>query len=115
MVSKHLITILLLLSFYVVSTSGAQRDANRLFILGGELSNSAATSVEDVDEVMPRMAPLGLNTVLVPAYWDLIGNRYKPVVEAKGEQRLTNLMESFCLCSHSLNSPRKRAYFIHKI
>ena len=41
-------------------------------ILGGELSNSAATSVADIDEVMPRMRALGLNTVLVPAYWELI-------------------------------------------
>ena len=41
-------------------------------ILGGELSNSAATSVEDIDEVMPRMRALGLNTVLVPAYWELM-------------------------------------------
>lgn len=41
-------------------------------ILGGELSNSAATSVEDIDEVMPRMKALGLNTVLVPAYWEFL-------------------------------------------
>jgi len=41
-------------------------------ILGGELSNSAATSVEDIDEVLPRMRALGLNTVLVPAYWELM-------------------------------------------
>lgn len=41
-------------------------------ILGGELSNSAATSVTDIDEVMPRMRALGLNTVLVPAYWELM-------------------------------------------
>ena len=41
-------------------------------ILGGELSNSAATSVADIDEVMPRMRSLGLNTVLVPAYWELM-------------------------------------------
>lgn len=41
-------------------------------ILGGELSNSAATCVEDIDEVMPRMKALGLNTVLVPAYWEFI-------------------------------------------
>jgi hypothetical protein len=41
-------------------------------ILGGELSNSAATSVEDIDEVLPRMRTLGLNTVLVPAYWELM-------------------------------------------
>lgn len=45
---------------------------SKLFILGGELSNSAATSIEDIDEVMPRMAALGLNTVLVPACWDLM-------------------------------------------
>ena len=41
-------------------------------ILGGELSNSATTSVADIDEVMPRMRALGLNTVLVPAYWELM-------------------------------------------
>ena len=41
-------------------------------ILGGELSNSAATSVADIDEVIPRMRALGLNTVLVPAYWELM-------------------------------------------
>ena len=44
-------------------------------ILGGELSNTAATSVEDIDEVMPRMRALGLNTVLVPAYWELMEPR----------------------------------------
>jgi len=43
-----------------------------MLILGGELSNSAATSIADIDEVMPRMAQMGLNTVLVPAQWDLI-------------------------------------------
>ena len=41
-------------------------------ILGGELSNSAATSVADIDEMMPRMRALGLNTVLVPAYWEFV-------------------------------------------
>ena len=41
-------------------------------ILGGELSNSAATSVSDIDEVMPRMKALGLNTVLVPFYWEFM-------------------------------------------
>ncbi len=40
-------------------------------ILGGELSNSAATCTADIDEIMPRMRALGLNTVLVPAYWEL--------------------------------------------
>ena len=41
-------------------------------LLGGELSNSAATSCADIDVVMPRMAALGLNTVLVPVYWELL-------------------------------------------
>ena len=45
---------------------------NKQPILGGELSNSAATSVEDINEVMPRMKALGLNTVLVPAYWEMM-------------------------------------------
>ena len=69
------IVLLLILSFQAATASGAlrsYRNVNQLFILGGELSNSAATSVEDIDEVMPRMAALGLNTVLVPACWDLI-------------------------------------------
>ena len=43
-----------------------------MLILGGELSNSAATSVADIDSVMPRMQKLGLNTVFVPAYWELL-------------------------------------------
>ncbi len=47
-------------------------DSEKLFILGGELSNSAATSIADIDEVIPRMKTLGLNTVLVPAYWEFI-------------------------------------------
>ena len=68
--------VLLLLLFCLPSLANGNswfgRDVSRLFILGGELSNSAATSVPDIDEVMPRMAALGLNTVLVPAYWDLI-------------------------------------------
>ena len=41
-------------------------------ILGGELSNSAATSVNDIDVVLPRMKALGLNTVLVPVYWEFL-------------------------------------------
>ncbi len=46
-------------------------DGQPMVILGGELSNSAATCVADIDSVIPRMASLGLNTVLVPAQWDL--------------------------------------------
>ncbi len=47
-------------------------NGEKMLILGGELSNSAATCIGDIDEVMPRMARMGLNTVLVPAQWDLI-------------------------------------------
>ena len=66
--------IVYLLTWFVIQTAFA---SDRLYglpypILGGELSNSAATSVEDIDEVMPRMRALGLNTVLVPAYWELM-------------------------------------------
>ncbi len=50
-----------------------ERRLSGLFpILGGELSNSAATCIDDIDAVMPRMRQLGLNTVLVPAYWEFI-------------------------------------------
>ena len=43
-----------------------------MLILGAELSNSAATSVADINEVLPRMKAIGINTVLFPAQWDLI-------------------------------------------
>ena len=56
-------------------------------ILGGELSNSAATSVEDIDEVLPRMRALGLNTVLVPAYWELMEPREQSQTKEPREQK----------------------------
>lgn len=40
-------------------------------ILGGELGNSSAASVEDIERIFPKLQRMGLNTVLVPAYWDL--------------------------------------------
>lgn len=43
-----------------------------MLMLAGELSNSAATSRDDIRGWMPRMESMGLNTVLVPAQWDLI-------------------------------------------
>ena len=43
-----------------------------MIILGGELSNSAATSAADISRTLYRLRTLGLNTVLVPAQWDLI-------------------------------------------
>lgn len=65
---KILILYLVCLSTFAAGAA----DTGKLFILGGELSNSAATCTADIDEVMPRMKQLGLNTVLVPAYWELL-------------------------------------------
>ena len=61
-----------ILSVIILSLSLTGWAQSKDLILGGELSNSAATSVKDIDEVMPRMKALGLNTVLVPAYWELM-------------------------------------------
>ena len=63
---------LLLVALLFASLSAFADRRDNYPILGGELSNSAATCVEDIDEVMPRMQQLGLNTVLVPAYWEFI-------------------------------------------
>ncbi|MET3535744.1 GH35 family beta-galactosidase [Chryseobacterium limigenitum] len=41
-------------------------------ILGGELGNSSASSFLDIERDFPKLQQMGLNTVLVPAYWDLI-------------------------------------------
>lgn len=41
-------------------------------ILGGEVGNSSASSIEDIERIFPKLQRMGLNTVLVPAYWDLI-------------------------------------------
>lgn len=41
-------------------------------ILGGELGNSSASCFEDIDQIFPHLKSIGLNTVLVPAYWDLL-------------------------------------------
>lgn len=41
-------------------------------VLGGEVGNSSASSLEDVDWIFPKMRELGLNAALVPAYWELM-------------------------------------------
>lgn len=46
---------------------------NRPFlVLGGELGNSSASSFNDIEKIFPKLERMGLNTVLVPAYWDLV-------------------------------------------
>ena len=69
---KILSTIILSLATATTVAAGDRFSCLPHPILGGELSNSAATSVADIEEVLPRMRTLGLNTVLVPAYWELM-------------------------------------------
>ena len=40
-------------------------------ILGGELGNSSADCPQDIERIFPKLKKMGLNTVLVPVYWDL--------------------------------------------
>ena len=60
---KRQLLFFLMLAISIISRAGDRLSALPYPILGGELSNSATTSVEDIDEVMPRMKALGLNTV----------------------------------------------------
>jgi hypothetical protein len=46
-------------------------DGRPFLMLGGELGNSSAGCVEDIERIFPKLQRMGLNTVLVPAYWDL--------------------------------------------
>lgn len=48
-----------------------QVDGKPFLVLGGELGNSSASCNEDIARIFPKLARMGLNTVLVPAYWDL--------------------------------------------
>ena len=47
-------------------------DGQPYLVLGGELGNSAATTVPAMEPVWPRLVKLNLNTVLIPAPWDAI-------------------------------------------
>ncbi len=41
-------------------------------MLGGELGNSSASNLAYMAPVWPKLKAMGLNTVLMPAYWELI-------------------------------------------
>lgn len=47
-------------------------DGNPFIILGGELGNSSATSIENMEPIWPKLKAMHLNTVLAPVYWELI-------------------------------------------
>lgn len=79
---KIFISILTLLSFTAMSTEKAYLrhhgnavqlivDGSPFIVLGGELGNSSAACASDIETNFTRLRRMGLNTVLVPAYWDL--------------------------------------------
>lgn len=41
-------------------------------VLGGELGNSSATTMESMESIWPKLKEMNLNTVLTPVYWELI-------------------------------------------
>lgn len=47
-------------------------DGKPFIILGGELGNSSASSVEYMSAIWPKLKSMHLNTVLVPVYWELM-------------------------------------------
>lgn len=60
---------------YIKKTGTASQlvvQGNPYIILGGELGNSTATSMESMIDVWPKLKDMHLNTILVPVYWELI-------------------------------------------
>ncbi|MDE7347895.1 MAG: DUF5597 domain-containing protein [Muribaculaceae bacterium] len=51
--------------------NGAKPRVPDYLILGGELGNSSASSVEAIHTIFPQLKDMGLNTVLMPVYWEL--------------------------------------------
>jgi beta-galactosidase GanA len=47
-------------------------DGKPFLILGGELGNSSASSLDYMKPVWPKLAQMNLNTILAPVYWELI-------------------------------------------
>ncbi|WP_300791277.1 DUF5597 domain-containing protein [uncultured Bacteroides sp.] len=81
---KHLLSIALSLTIFSLhaqelphwikqgTASQLVVDKKPMLLLAGELGNSSASSEQDIENVFPKLKRIGLNTVLVPAYWDLI-------------------------------------------
>ncbi|MCQ2250587.1 MAG: DUF5597 domain-containing protein [Bacteroidales bacterium] len=46
-----------------------------MLMIGGELGNSSASTLDDVKRIFPHLKKLGLNTVLAPVTWELIEPR----------------------------------------
>lgn len=70
---QRILKISSLVLFLTMTTASAKQP--RLpdyLILGGELGNSSASSKEDIQTIFPKLKEMGLNTVLMPVYWELI-------------------------------------------
>jgi len=46
-------------------------DGKPYLILGGELHNSSSSSLEYMEPLLPKVAGMGVNTILAPVTWDL--------------------------------------------
>ncbi|MDR3287444.1 MAG: DUF5597 domain-containing protein [Prevotellaceae bacterium] len=84
---KKIIAILLLYAIFAVGAQGQNQqphlakqgtatqlivDGKPFLILGGELGNSTASALAKLDTIFSALHQAELNTVLVPAYWELI-------------------------------------------
>jgi beta-galactosidase GanA len=47
-------------------------DGKPFLILGGELGNSSASSLDYIRPIWPKLVQMNLNTVLAPVYWEFI-------------------------------------------
>lgn len=47
-------------------------DGKPFLMLAGETGNSSGSYLKHLDEIWPKVVKMNLNTLLVPAYWDLI-------------------------------------------
>lgn len=47
-------------------------DGKPFIMLGGELGNSSASTIQNMQAIWPKLKAMHLNTVLVPVYWELL-------------------------------------------
>ena len=59
----------------IIKNSGGGQlivDGKPYLVLGGELGNSSSGTSAQADEILPRLAQMNINTVLIPAAWEQI-------------------------------------------
>lgn len=87
MINLHKITISILFVIFLIpvlllaqprmefinnNTARIVANGKPMLMIGGELGNSSASTLEDVQRIFPHLKALGLNTVLAPVTWELI-------------------------------------------